>query len=348
MRRVATWASREDWALLGLLVATVAVVTALRPAFLHPDNLLEMSRFFVETGLIALAMTPIIITGGIDLSVGSIVGLSVVVMGLAWRLGHVPPGLGIAVGLATGLACGLTNGLFVARLRLPPLVITLATMALFRGLALGLGANAPVSDFPVSYYDLGQSYYTTLGGLQVPQQLPVLLVVLVFAGIALHRSVLGRYVYAIGHNERAAWFAGVPVARVKLALYAFSGLMSGLAGAVYLSRVATAKADAGTLMELDVITVCVLGGVSISGGRGSLGGTMLGLLIVSSLVRGLTLARVPFEGQKIALGVVLLVAAVVYQLLQRRAGSVRPAAGRSAGENRGMPAVDGTEPPPGE
>ena len=333
--------SRENWALLGLLAATVVAVSVLRPAFLRPDNLLEMSRFFVETGLIALAMAPIIISGGIDLSVGSIVGLSVVAMGLAWRLGHVPLGVGLAVGLGTGLLCGLGNGLLVARLRLPPLIVTLATMALYRGLALGLGANAPVSDFPTSYYDLGQSYYTVAGRVQVPEQLPVLLVVLALAWIALHRSVLGRYVYALGHNERAAWFAGAPVARVKLALYAFSGLMSGLAGAIYLSRVATAKADAGTLMELDVITICVLGGVSISGGRGDIPGTVLGLLIVSSLVRGLTLARVPFEGQKIVLGLVLLLAAAVYQLIQWRAGQVRPVAGRSREDGREMPPAQG-------
>ena len=341
MRRLASWASHEDRALLGLLAATVIAVSLLRPAFLHPDNLLEMSRFFVETGLIALAMAPIIITGGIDLSVGSIMGLSVMAMGLAWRLGQVPPGVSLGLGLATGLCCGLTNGLLVARLRLPPLIVTLATMALFRGLALGLGANAPVSDFPTTYYDLGQAYYTVAGRLQIPQQLPVLLVLLALAWVALHRSVLGRYVYAIGHNERAAWFAGVPVARVKLALYAFSGLMSALAGGIYLSRVATAKADAGTLMELDVITVCVLGGVSITGGRGGIPGAMLGLLIVSSLVRGLTLARVPSEGQKIVLGLVLLLAAVVYQLIQRRARQVRPAAGRSPGEGRGTPSPEG-------
>lgn len=341
MRRLTSAISREDWALLALLVATVATVSLLRPAFLRPDNLLEMSRFFVETGLIALAMTPIIITGGIDLSVGSIVGLSVVAMGLAWRLGQAPFGLSLPIGLATGLACGLGNGLLIARLRLPPLIVTLATMALYRGLALGLGANAPVSDFPTAYCDLGQSYYALPAGLQLPQQLPVLLVVVVFTWIALHRSVTGRHVFAIGHNERAAWFAGVPVARVKLALYAFSGLMSGLAGAIYLSRVATAKADAGTLMELDVITICVLGGVSISGGRGGIPGTVLALLIVSSLVRGLTLARVPFEDQKIVLGLVLLVAAVIYQLIQRRAGRTTPSAGRSQAPGQEMPSPEG-------
>jgi len=332
IRRLASLANHEDAALLGLLVATVVVVSLIRPAFLHADNLLEMSRFFVETGLIVLAMTPIIMTGGIDLSVGSTMGLSVVAMGLAWRLAHLPFAVALPLGLLAGLTCGLLNGALVARLRLPPLIVTLATMALFRGLALGLGANAPVSDFPASYYDLGQSYYTIAGAVQIPEQLPVLLVLLALAWVVLHRSMLGRYVVAIGHNERAAWFAGVPVARVKLALYAFAGLMSALAGAIYLSRVATAKADAGTLMELDVITVCVLGGVSITGGRGGLPGAMLGLLIVSSLVRGLTLARAPFEGQKIVLGLVLLLAAVVYQLVQRRGG-------RSAANPRGMPAT---------
>jgi len=292
-----------------LLVVTVAAMAALSPRFFRADNLLEMSRFFVETGLIVLSMTPIIITGGIDLSVGSLMGMCVVAMGLGWRHLHLGPMPNLVLGLCVGAAAGLLNGALVAYVRIPPLIVTLATMALFRGIALGLGAQAPVSDFPVCYYDLGQAYYTVLGVLQVPQQLPIFLVLMAVAWVALHRTGAGRMVYAIGHNERAAWFAGIPVARVKLALYVLSGIMSGLAGAIFLSRVATAKADAGTLMELDVITVCVLGGVSIAGGRGSIPGVVLALLVISTLVRGLTLARVPFEDQKIILGAVLLAAA---------------------------------------
>jgi len=312
------FATSADGALAVLLLVTIGVMGALNPTFFQPANMLEMSRFFVETGLIALAMTPIIITGGIDLSVGSIMGLAVVAMGLGWQHLHLPPGLSMLLGLLVGGLAGLGNGAFIARLRMPPLIVTLATMALYRGLALGLGARRPVSDFPSSYYDLGQAYYTVLGSVQVPQQLPIFIVLAVLAGVALHRSVLGRHVYAIGHNETAARFAGVPVERTKLLLYTFAGLMAGLAGAIFLSRVATAKADAGIMMELDVITVCVLGGVSISGGRGSTIGTVLGLLIVSSLVRGLTLARVPFEDQKIVLGAVLIAAAVVHHLMAAR------------------------------
>ncbi len=317
-----------DGALALLLLLTMIVMGALNPTFFTAENLLEMSRFFVETGLIALAMTPIIITGGIDLSVGSIMGLCVVAMGLGWHHLQLAPGACIALGLLVGTVAGLGNGLFVARLRMPPLIVTLATMALYRGLAHGLGARRPVSDFPVSYYDLGQAYYTVLGTYQVPQQLPIFLVLAALVGIALHRSVLGRHVYAIGHNETAARFAGVPVARTKMLLYAFAGLMSGLAGAIFLSRVATAKADAGILMELDAITVCVLGGVSISGGRGGIVGTVIGLLIVSSLTRGLTLARVPFEDQKIVLGAVLIAAAVVHHLMETRGARKRAAAQR--------------------
>lgn len=305
--------SREVLAIFGLLVLTMLAMGLLNPQFFQPDNLLEMSRFFVETGLIALAMTPILITGGIDLSVGSIVGLSVVAMGMGWRYLHLGPMPDLCLGLVVGALAGLLNGLFIARVRIPPLIVTLATMALYRGIALGLGAEAPVSDFPPSYYDLGQSYYTVLGVLQVPQQLPIFVVLAVLSGIVLHRTAFGRQVYAIGHNERGAWFAGVPVARVKILLYIFAGLMAALAGAIFLSRVATAKADAGTFMELDVITVCVLGGVSIQGGRGSTLGSVLGLLVVGSLVRGLTLARVPFEDQKIILGAVLITAALIQQ-----------------------------------
>jgi rhamnose transport system permease protein len=306
--------SRDELLLLLILVVTMAVMGALNHTFFRTDNLLEMSRFFVETGLIALAMAPIMISGGIDLSVGSMVGLCVVAIGLVWKHFHVPPTTALAVSVLIGGLAGLGNGLFVAVVRVPALIVTLATMALYRGLALGLGASAPVSDFSSNYYDLGQSYYTVLGRVQIPQQFPIFIVLAVLAGAILHRTVFGRGVFAIGHNERAARLAGVPVAPIKLALYTASGILCGLAGAIFCSRVATAKADAGTLMELDVITVCVLGGVSTAGGRGSVLGAILGLLIVSSLVRGLTLARVPFEDQKIVLGVVLALAAIAYQV----------------------------------
>jgi rhamnose transport system permease protein len=311
--------SRDEALLLLILVVTMVAMGALNRTFFRTDNLLEMSRFFVETGLIALAMTPIMITGGIDLSVGSMVGLCVVAIGMAWKHFHLPPAAALGVSLAVGGLAGLGNGVFVAVVRVPALIVTLATMALYRGLALGLGASAPVSDFTTSYYDLGQSYYTVLGKVQIPQQFPIFVVLAVIAGVILHRTVFGRGVFAIGHNERAASLAGIPVASTKLALYTASGILCGLAGAIFCSRVATAKADAGTLMELDVITVCVLGGVSTAGGRGSILGAMLGLLIVSSLVRGLTLARVPFEDQKIVLGVVLALAAIAYQVSARLA-----------------------------
>lgn len=324
--------SGDEWMLLGLLVATMLVMGGLNRAFFTADNLLEMSRFFVETGLIALAMAPIMITGGIDLSVGSILGLCVVVIGLAWKHLHLPPGAALAVSMAVGGLAGLGNGLFVAVVRVPALIVTLATMALYRGLALGLGASAPVSDFTTNYYDLGQAYYTVLGAVQVPQQFPIFVVLAVLAAVVLHRTVFGRGVHAIGHNERAAALAGVPVARTKLVLYTAAGVLCGLAGAIFCSRVATAKADAGTLMELDVITVCVLGGVSTSGGRGSILGAILGLLIVSSLVRGLTLAQVPFEDQKIVLGFVLALAAIAYQVRASVASrSRRPAREHEAG-----------------
>lgn len=322
-RKLTGWVGRGEGALLALLIVVFAVMGALNRAFFEPGNLLEMTRFFVETGVIALAMTPIIITGGIDLSVGSMVGLCVVIMGMGWRHLQLGPTPDLVLGLLAGAGLGFANGAFIAWARIPPLIVTLATLALFRGVALGLGANAPVSDFPESYYALGQAYYTVLGKLDVPQQLPVLLVLIVGVGVVLHRTVLGRQIYAIGHNERGAWFAGVPVARVKLCLYVFSGVMCGLAGAIFMSRVATAKADAGSLMELDVITVCVLGGVSIAGGRGSILGVTLALMIVSSLVRGLTLARVAFEDQKIILGAVLIVAAVVHGWASARGGDRR-------------------------
>lgn len=302
--------------LLVLFVAVVGTMCAVSPYFRVPQNLLETTRYLVEPGIVALAMTLVIITGGIDLSVGSVVGLSAVFLGMAWKSWGLPVGAAVGVAIAAGAVCGLINGVMVVAFRIPPLIVTLATMAVFRGLATGLSHGTPVSGFPESLRPLGQGYYAIGLGLQLPGQAPILAVLAVLAWVFLSHTRHGRCIYAIGLNETAARYAALPVDRVKIAVYTLSGCLAGLASSVLVSRVATAKPDAGLGFELDVITACVAGGVSITGGRGTVPGAMLGLGIVGCLRRGLELTpSVTSPDVAVIIGLVLVLAVFAHQVL---------------------------------
>jgi rhamnose transport system permease protein len=299
--------------LLVVLVVLMIVMSLLSPLFFTVGNLLNTSRFFVEVGLMALGMTLIIITGGIDLSVGSNLALVSVAVGFSYAAG-LPLPLAIVFGLVVGVAAGLFNGLFITLLDLHPLVVTLGTFALFQGLAYGVSKAEAVSDFPGWFAYFGQAYFLNV----VPGQLIIFIVAVVVVWLILSRSRFGRYVYAIGNNEEAARFSGVPVRRVKLALYSGIGLLVGMAAVIYTSRVYTARGDSGLGLELDVISAVVLGGASIYGGSGTIGGTVLGVLIIATLRNGLVLAGVPSTWQVFVLGVLLLVAVFLNEFFRRR------------------------------
>ena len=302
----------REMVLLVVLIVLMVVMSILSPLFLTVGNLLNTSRFFVEVGLMALGMTLIIITGGIDLSVGSNLGLSSVAVGFSYAAG-VPLPLAILFGLVVGTSAGLFNGLFITLLDLHPLVVTLGTFALFQGLAYGLTEAEAVSDFPAWFAYFGQAYFGP-----VPGQLFIFVVAVAVVWVILSRTRFGRYVYAIGNNEEAARFSGVPVRKVKLALYSGIGLLVGLAAVIYTSRVYTARGDTGLGLELDVISAVVLGGASIYGGSGTIGGTVLGVLIIATLRNGLVLAGVPSTWQVFVLGVLLLVAVFLNEFFRRR------------------------------
>jgi rhamnose transport system permease protein len=297
--------------LLGVLIALVIVMTLLDPLFLSPTTLLNTSRFFVEVGLMALGMTLIIITGGIDLSVGSNLGLVSVAVGFSYA-GGLPLPLAILFGLVVGVAAGFFNSVFITFLDLHPLVVTLGTFALFQGLAYGLSNADAVSDFPAWFAYFGQAY---LG--PVPGQLILFVVAVAVVWVILSRTSFGRYVYAIGNNEEAARFSGVPIRRVKIALYSGTGLLVAMAAVIYTSRVYTARADTGLGLELGVISAVVLGGASIYGGSGTIGGTVLGVLIIATLQNGLILAGVPSTWQLFILGVLLLVAVFLNEFFRK-------------------------------
>lgn len=300
--------------LLVLLVIAVIVMSRLSPAFLTPRNFAEVFRFSTEIGLISLGMTLVILTAGIDLSVGSILGLCAILLGFTFSLG-LNIWLAFALTLLAGALLGLFNGLIITRVGIPPLIVTLATLAIYRGLALGISQARSFGSYPEGFLALGRAYVGP-----VPVQALVLLGAALCVWFLLARTTFGRTVYAIGNNVTAARFSGVPVGRVLLGVYTLSGLLAGLAGAIFVARISSARADAGVGYELDAITAVILGGTAITGGAGGIGGTVLGLLLVAVVRNGLTLAFIPTEIQNIVVGAILLFAVLVSQLARPRAG----------------------------
>jgi rhamnose transport system permease protein len=291
--------------LAALLVLEIAIFACTGTNFATRDNAFEIARLSVEIGLLALAMTPVIITGGIDLSVGSLMGLSAVLFGKLWRDGGCPIGLAIPATLLVGMAAGALNGALITRLRIPPLIVTLGSFSLFRGLAEGItGGVDNFTRFPESFLFLGQGY---LGGV-LPPQLPVFLAVALFFWLLVHRTTIGRALFAIGFSAEGARHAGIPVDRRIGLVYVLSGCVASLAAVIYVAHLGQAKADAGTGYELLAITAVVLGGTSIFGGRGSILGTLLGLFTIAILQNGLRLSDLPAELAGILTGALLLAA----------------------------------------
>jgi rhamnose transport system permease protein len=236
--------------------------------FATVGNFFEVLRLSTEIGLLALVMTAVIITGGIDLSVGSLLGLCAIIFGKLWRDGHLPPLVAALCTLGFGAAAGGLNAFFITRLRLPPLIVTLGAFSLFRGLAEAITRGVDnFTNFPKSFLFLGQGYVLGV----VPAQVPVLVLAAVGIWLLVHRTTFGRSFRAIGFAPEGAFYAGIPVKRRLTLVYVLSGLMAAVAALVYVARVGQAKADAGTGYELLAITAVVLGGTSIFGGTGTPG-----------------------------------------------------------------------------
>jgi rhamnose transport system substrate-binding protein len=326
-RRQLRWT--QELILAVLLVAEIAVFGVLGTHFWSAGNAFEVARLAVEIGLLATALTPVIVTGGIDLSVGSLMGLSAVLFGMLWRDAQLPIGVAALLTLGIGVGAGSLNALFITRLRLPPLIVTLGTFSLFRGLAEGLTRGVDnFTAFPESFLFLGQGYL--LGG--VPAQLPIFLVVIIGYWLLLHRTIIGRSLYAIGLSPEGARYAGMPVGRRLGLVYVLSGVIASLAAIIYVAHLGQAKSDAGTGYELLAITAVVLGGTSIFGGRGTVHGTVLGLFAIVVLQNGLRLAAMPAELAGILSGVLLLSAISAERLvaMRKRAPSPPPSASHTS------------------
>jgi len=272
--------------------------------FLEPGNQSDVLRQVSNNGIIAVGMTLVILTGGIDLSVGSLLGLCAVLFGKAWRDAHLPVSIAVLVALATGAAGGALNALLITRLRLTPLIVTLATFSLYRGLAEALTHGVDTfTGFPETFLRLGQGEW-----LGLPAQAPLFLIMALVIWLLVHRTTFGRSCRAIGFAPEGARFAGLPVEKLIALAYVLAGIVAGLAAVIYTSRLGQAKADAGVGYELIAITAVVLGGTSIFGGVGSVHGTLLGVAAIAVLNNGLVHARQPRELAGVLTGALLILA----------------------------------------
>jgi rhamnose transport system permease protein len=317
-RRIRRWPDirvmlgRWETVLVVLLIVFVWLGTASSKYFLSGSNFSFMADDQSELAIMSLPMALLIITGEIDLSAESMLGLASCIVGLLWSLG-LPLAVGICVALLVGAAGGLFNGLLVTRVGLPSLVVTIGTMALYRGLAyVVLGSNA-ISNFPAWFTNLG---FGTVPSTLIPWPMVLLFVLVLAFGIVLHGTRIGRQIYAIGLNQEAARYSGIRVARAKTVLFVLSGLLSALAGVVMTARLSSARADNGTGLVLSVVTAVLLGGVDINGGRGTIVGVVLALFILGVLQNALSLANVPVETQSVAVGLLLAFSVVVPNLLR--------------------------------
>ncbi|MFF4269010.1 substrate-binding domain-containing protein [Streptomyces sp. NPDC001536] len=319
----------DNGALTALIVLVIAM-SALSGDFLTTDNLLNVGVQAAVTAILAFGVTFVIVSAGIDLSVGSVAALSATVLAWSATSEGMPVFLAVLLAVATGIACGLVNGFLISYGKLPPFIATLAMLSVARGLSLVISQGSPIA-FPDSVSHLGD----TLGGW-----LPVPVLVMVLMGLitafVLGRTYIGRSMYAIGGNEEAARLSGLRVKKQKLAIYAFSGLFAAAAGIVLASRLSSAQPQAAQGYELDAIAAVVIGGASLAGGTGKASGTLIGALILAVLRNGLNLLSVSAFWQQVVIGVVIALA-VLLDTVRRKAGATPVAAG--TGGNKGKQAA---------
>jgi ribose transport system permease protein len=294
--------------LLGLIV----VLWILTPHFLTVSNLLNVAQQATIIAIIAVGMTFVIITGGIDLSVGSVLAFAGVVMANA-LLSGVPLPLALLIGLGVGLLCGITNGLLITIGRLPPFIATLGMMSVARGAALMFTEGRPISGFSEGFRSIATGEI-----LKIPTPVVIMIVVYLIAHFVLKRTKLGRYTYAIGGNEEAALLSGINVKLNKTMVYGIAGLLSGLAAILLTARLNSAQPIAGMSYELDAIAATVIGGTSLLGGEGTVSGTLIGALIMAVLRNGLNLLSVSSFFQQVVIGSVIIFAVLIDMALKRR------------------------------
>ena len=303
--------SRQFGTLVGLLVLSL-VLWVLTPYFTTLSNLLNIAEQTAVIAIVAVGMTFVIITAGIDLSVGSVLALSGVIMASALHAG-VPLPAALLTGPGAGLFCGLLNGLLVAQGHLPPFISTLGMMSVARGTALVFTEGRSISGFSESF-----RYFASGKVLHLPMPVILMLTVYLIAHVVLAKTKLGRYAYAIGGNENATILSGVNVKLYKTVIYALCGLLSGVAAIILTARLNSAQPIAGVMYELDAIAATVIGGTSLMGGEGAMWGTLIGALIMGVLRNGLTLLGISSFVQQIVIGSVIILAVLVDMMLKAK------------------------------
>ena len=283
------------------------------PYFLTANNLTSVARQTAVFNTMALGMTIVIISGGIDLSVGSILGLSGLVGTMALEAGY-PIVVGVLAGIVIGMLCGFLNGLLVTRLRIPPFVVTLGTLGIYRGLALIFSNGLPVHKIPAAFSFLGEGNL-----LGIPFVAWMLVICAVLVHVVLEHTRLGRYAFAIGSNKIASIYAGIPVDFHITAVYAIGGALTGLAGMIEASRLMTGQPTAGQGYELQAIAAVVIGGGSLNGGEGSVVGTLIGAFIMGLLSNGADLLNISNYWQQVIIGSVIILAVTLDEVRKRRA-----------------------------
>ena len=308
MTKLARWSWLRRWDTLMLVVLILVVIadTQLSPFYFDLKNIANVFYLSIEKAMVVLVMTYVIISGEIDLSVASVMGLSASILAFTYEAGWSIPA-GIAVALLVGVLCGLVNGYFSAYLGIPSLVVTLAGLIMYRGFARILLEDRSVGNFPAWFTDLGQKGF--IGPF--PISVVLLLVMFVLGYVILQRTAFGRFVYAIGSNSPGAQYAGINVRRVKMTIFVVSALMAAFAGLWYAARLGNIRANAAEGFELDIITIVLLGGVSIFGGKGTMIGVGLSLLVVLNIRNGMSLANVSGNVQTSIVGVLLILSVLI-------------------------------------
>lgn len=304
---------RWEWMLLGLILLVIVINSRLSPFFLDARNLSRTSSDFMEIGLMMLPMVFIIITGNIDLSVASNMGMSASFMGLLHNQG-VNIWVAALAGLLLGTLGGMLNGYLVSRVKLPALVVTLGTYAFYRGIAYGFLGDQAARGYPKAFTYFGQGkVFDSL----VPFSVALFIVMAIIFGLVLHRTTFGRYLYAIGNNENATVYSGVPVAKIKFIIFTLSGFMAALAGLILAARFGSTRPDNGTGLELAVITAAVLGGVDINGGKGTMLGAVLSLFLIGLMRFGMGLLNIQGQVQGIVIGLLLILSILLPGVAQQ-------------------------------
>ena len=304
----------------GALIVLFVVFSLASPYFFKFDNIVGILLSTAVNGVLALGVTFVIITGGIDLSVGTVMTFSAVMAGVIVTFWGLPVPLGVLAGLGAGALAGLVNGTVISRMKVPPFITTLGMLYATKGLSLVISGLKPIyfSDTPVfREIAMGSLLGMVIPGFDIPNAVLILFGAAIIASLVLNKTVLGRYTFAIGSNEEATRLSGVNVDVWKTAVYTVCGLFSGLAGVMMAARLNSAQPALGSGYELDAIAAAVIGGTSLSGGEGTILGTIIGAFIISTLTNGLRILSVPQEWQMVVTGAIVVLA-VYMDLIRRR------------------------------